>query len=75
MCISTDTFDLDILNLDLTDALDLHLTAVRCSVIVLCNLHTREMLLSLPAADAAARCSSAAAVLHKCNWWGYVITG
>ena len=53
MCILTDVFDLD-----LTDALDLDLTAVKCSVIVLCNLHTREMLLSLPAA-AAACCSAA----------------
>ena len=69
MCILTDVFDLD-----LTDALDLDLTAVKCNVTVLCNTHTREMLLSLPAA-AAACCSSAAAVLHKCNWWGYVITG
>ena len=50
-------FDLDA-NLDLTDALDLDLTAVKCSVVVLFNLHTREMLLSFPAADAAARCSS-----------------
>ena len=50
------------------------LTAVKCNVIVLCNLHTREMLLSLPAAAAAAGCSSATAVLHKCNWCGYVIT-
>ena len=58
MCILTDTFDLDTFDLDLTDALDLDLTAVRCSVIVLCNLHTREMLLSFPAADAAAHCSS-----------------
>ena len=53
MCILTDVFDLD-----LTDALDLDLTAVKCSVIVLCNLHTREMLLSLPAV-VAAHCSAA----------------
>ena len=54
-----------------------NLTAVKCNVIVLCNvckLHTREMLLSLPTAAAAAHCSSATAVLHKCNWCGYVIT-
>ena len=75
MCILTDVFDLD-----LTGALDLDLTAVRCSVIVLYNLHTREMLLSFPAADVAAHCSSVLplccyAVLHKCNWSGYVITG
>ena len=67
MCILTDTFDLDILNLDLTgnltDSLDLDLTAVKCSVIVLCNLHTREMLLSLPAA-AAAHCSSVLLLCH-----------
>ena len=56
MCVLTDTFDLDA-DLDLTDAFELDLTAVRCSVIVLCNLHTREMLLSFPAADAAC-CSS-----------------
>ena len=38
---------------------DLDLTAVKCNVIVLCNTHTREMLLSLPAAAAtAAHCSS-----------------
>ena len=54
---------------------DLDLTPVRCNVIVLCNTHTREMLLSLPAAAAPLCCSSAAAVLHKCNWSGYVITG
>ena len=65
MCILTSTFDLDA-NLDLTDALDLDLTAVRCSVIVLCNLHTREMLLSFPAADDAC-CSSAAVVLQCCT--------
>ena len=79
MCILTDTFDLDTFDLDLTDALDLDLTAVRCSVIVLCNLHTREMLLSLPAADVAAHCSSvpllcccsAAQVqlVGLCNYW------
>ena len=40
--------------MDLTDALTDDLTAVKCNVIVLCNLHTREMLLSFPAADAAA---------------------
>ena len=55
----------------LTDALDLDLTAVKYNVIVLCNTHTREMLLSLPAAAAAAAaplcCSSAVAVLHKCT--------
>ena len=38
---------------------DLDLTAVKCNVIVLCSTHTREMLLSLPAA-AAVYCSSAA---------------
>ena len=41
----------DVLTDDLTD----DLTAVKCNVIVLCNtLHTREMLLSFSAADAAA---------------------
>ena len=40
--------------MDLTDALTDDLTAVKCNVIVLCNLHIREMLLSFPAADAAA---------------------
>ena len=32
-----------------------------------------SLLQMLPAAPLC--CSSAAAVLHKCNWWGYVITG
>ena len=64
----------------LTDALDLdltgNLTVVKCSVIVLCNLHTREMLLSLPA---AAHCSSVLLLCHcsaaqvqlvgLCNHW------
>ena len=55
-----------------------NLTAVKCSVIVLCNLHTREMLLSLPAA-AAAHCSSVLLLCHcsaaqvqlvrLCNHW------
>ena len=58
----------------LTDALDL--TAVKCNGIVLCNLHTREMLLSLPA---AACCSSVLLLCHcsaaqvqlvgLCNHW------
>ena len=77
MCILTSTFDLDV-NLDLTDALTDDLTAVKCSVIVLCNLHTREMLLSFPAADAA-HCSSVLLLCHcsaaqvqlvgLCNHW------
>ena len=55
-----------------------NLTAVKCSVIVLCNLHTREMLLSLTAA-AAAYCSSVLLLCHcsaaqvqlvgLCNHW------
>ena len=59
-------------------ALDLDLTAVKCNVIVLCNTHTREMLLSLPAA-AAAHCSSVLLLCHcsaaqvqlvwLCNHW------
>ena len=65
----------------LTDVLDLDLTAVKCNVIVLCNvcvLHTREMLLSLPAAAAACCssvlllcCCSAAQVqlVGLCNHW------
>ena len=44
---------------------DLDLTAVKCNVIVLCNTHTREMLLSLPAA-AAAHCPSVLLLCH-CN--------
>ena len=77
MCILTSTFDLDA-DLDLTDALTDDLTAVKCSVIVLCNLHTREMLLSFPAADAAhcssvllLCCCSAAQVqlVGLCNHW------
>ena len=64
----------------LTVALDLDfiLTAVKCNVIVLCNPHTREMLLSLPAA-AAACCSSVLLLCHcsaaqvqlvwLCNHW------
>ena len=74
MCILTDVFDLD-----LTDALDLDLTAVKCNVIVLCNvcmLHTREMLLSLPAAAHCSSvlllcCCSAAQVqlVGLCNHW------
>ena len=77
MCILTSTFDLDV-NLDLTDALADDLTAVKCSVIVLCNLHTRERLLSFPAADAA-HCSSVLLLCHcsaaqvqlvgLCNHW------
>ena len=58
----------------------LDLTAVKCNVIVLCNQHTREMLLSLPAAAAAAaRCSSVSLLCHcsaaqvqlvwLCNHW------
>ena len=66
--------DLDLTDV-LTDDLTDDLTAVKCNVIVLCNLHTREMLLSFPAADAAAPLLLCAVVLHKCNWWGYVITG
>ena len=51
------------------------LTAVKINVIVLCNTHTREMLLSLPAAAAhLLLLCHYAAVLHKCNWYGYVIT-
>ena len=50
-----------VLGPSLTDAL--HLTAVKCNFIVLCNLHTREMLLSLPAA-AAAHCSSVLLLCH-----------
>ena len=56
----------------------LDLTAVKCNVIVLCNQHTREMLLSLPAA-AAACCSSVLLLCHcsaaqvqlvgLCNHW------
>ena len=38
---------------------------VKVNVIVLCNTHTREMLLSLPAA-AAAHCSSAAPLPLQC---------
>ena len=58
-----------------------NLTAVKCNVIVLCNvckLHTREMLLSLPAASAA-HCSSVLLLCHcsaaqvqlvwLCNHW------
>ena len=70
MCILTSTFELDA-DLDLTDALTDDLTAVKCSVIVLCNLHTREMLLSFPAADAAGPlplCAVALQMLHKCRW-------
>ena len=53
-----------------------NLKAVKCNVIVLCNLHTREMLLSLPA---AACCSSVLLLCHcsaaqvqlvgLCNHW------
>ena len=78
MCILTSTFDLDA-DLDLTDALADDLTAVKCTVIVLCNLHAREMLLSFPAADAAAHCSSVLLLCHcsaaqvqlvgLCNHW------
>ena len=51
------------------------LTAVKVNVIVLCNAHTRGMLLSLPAAAACLLLlCHPAAVLHKCNWSGYVIT-
>ena len=46
------------LSLNLSLNLTATLTAVKCNVIVLCNLHTREMLLCLPAADVAAHCSS-----------------
>ena len=76
MCILTDVFDLD-----LTDALDLdltgNLTAVKGSVTVLCNLHTREMLLSFLAAAPLPLCTaplllcSAAQVqlVWLCNHW------
>ena len=53
-----------------------NLTVVKCNVIVLCNLHTREMLLSFPA---AARCYSVLLLCHcsaaqvqlvgLCNHW------
>ena len=53
-----------------------NLTAVKCNVIVLCNLHTREMLLSLPAAAYCSSvlilcCCSAAQVqlVGLCNHW------
>ena len=58
-------------NWDLTD----DLTDVKRNVFVLCNLHAREMLLSFPAACVACCLLPAAALLHKCNWWCYVITG
>ena len=58
----------------LTDAFDL--TAVKCNVIVLYNLHTREMLLSLPAAIHCSSvlllcCCNAAQVqlVWLCNHW------
>ena len=53
-----------------------NLTAVKCNVIVLCNLHTREILLSLPAAACCSSvlllcCCSAAQVqlVWLCNHW------
>ena len=64
--------------MDLTDALTDDLTAVKCSVIVLCNLQTREMLLSFPAADAAGPLLLCAVALQCCKsaaGGGYVITG
>ena len=60
------------LNLNLTATA----TAIKCNVIVLCNLHTREMLLSLPAAACCSSvlllcCCSAAQVqlVGLCNHW------
>ena len=78
MCILTSTFDLDA-NLDLTDALADDLTAVKCSVIVLCNLHTRKMILSFPccrccplllcAAPLPLQCCTSATGGWLCNHW------
>ena len=65
--------------MSLTANLTDDLTAVKCNVIVLCNLHTREMLFSFPVADAAAHCSSVLLLCHcsaaqvqlvgLCNHW------
>ena len=66
----------DVLTDDLAD--DRCQTQCLFLFVVLCDPHAREMLLSFPAACDA--CSyllplCAAALLHKCNWWCYVITG
>ena len=54
-------------DLDLTVEFDKTLTAVKSNVIVLCNTHTRDMLLSLPAAAVCLLLLCAAPLLLCCS--------